>query len=448
MTTAALIEFRKAWQGPINEDFFAEQERLSTNAEGHDEPVVVDDGAVDGRPPPAVVKPDTMPVDMAADLSTYLDGVEAFTTRYVAFPSEHERVTVALWTAHAYLVERFETSPILAVTSAEMRSGKTRVLDCLEMLVPNPVRMVLPSEAVFYSVLAKRPRSTILLDEVDAIFGPRPSDRTEGLRAVLNSGNRAGTPVLRVRLDGKRREVEEFDVFGAKAVAGIGELPATVADRSINIRMRRRAPDEAVVRFRIRTARPEAEAIAHPRWASVPLVPDVPDVPEGIGDRAADGWEPLLSIADAAGGDWPARARAAAVALSSEDEAPVSSGIRLLTDIREVFGVYVGGMGHGHLTTSELLEQLHDLDGAPWGDWYGSPLTARALSRLLAPYRVGPSQRRVRGEKSRGYFATDFLDAWRRYVPSGTRGTSGTSGTPMLSWDPETAKDDDAEVAS
>jgi len=345
---------------------------------------------------------------------------------------------VALWTAHAYLVERFETSPILAVTSAEMRSGKTRVLDCLELLVPNPVRMVLPSEAVFYSVLAKRPRSTVLLDEVDAVFGPRLSDRTEGLRAVLNSGNRAGTPVLRVRLDGKRREVEEFDVFGAKAVAGIGELPATVADRSIVIRMRRRAPGESVSRFRMRTARAEAEGITLPDWRAVTLVTDVTDVPEGMSDRAADGWEPLLSIADAAGGEWPARARAAAVALSSEEDAPASVGIRLLGDIREAFE------SADHLPTADLLSRLHDLDGSPWGDWYGSPMTARELAKLLTPYRIVPSLRRIGGNRARGYFAQDFTDAWRRYLPSPEPVTTVTP----VPWDPELATDDDAEMGS
>ncbi len=117
-------------------------------------------------------------------LADFLDDIEAFYRRYVVFPSEHESTAVALWTAHAWLVDRFDVSPILAVTSAEMRSGKTRVLDCAELLVPNPRRMVLPSEAVFYTVVAQRPRTTILLDEVDAIFGPRPrADRGHPGRA-------------------------------------------------------------------------------------------------------------------------------------------------------------------------------------------------------------------------------------------------------------------------
>lgn len=358
------------------------------------------------------------------NLATYLAGVETFVRRYVAFPSDHEPVAVALWVGHAQVVERFDVSPILAVTSAELRSGKTRVLDCLELLVPEPFRVVIPSEAVVYTILAQRPRRTMLLDEADAIFGPRTADKYEGIRAILNSGNRAGTPVLRVKLDGKRREVDAFDVFGPKAVAGIGKLPDTVADRAIPIRMRRRAPDEPVARFRQRTATAEASAIEPPRWSAIPLVTDVP-VPDELNDRAADSWEPLLAIADAAGGAWPQRARLAAVALSSAEDDQVSVGIRLLGDIREVFD------GTDHLPTADLLERLHDLDDAPWSEWYGKPLTARGLARLLEPYRIGPQQRRM-GGAHRGYFVSDFTDAWQRYLPSPASGTSGTSGTPGL----------------
>ncbi len=356
------------------------------------------------------------PVNLAA----YLEAVRAYATRYVSFPSEHEPVAFALWIAHAHVPELFDTSPILAVTSAEMRSGKTRVLDVAEMLVPTPYRVVTPSEAVVYTVLSQRPRPTLLLDEADAIFGARTAERYEGLRAILNAGNKQGTPVLRVKLEGRRREVEAFDVYGPKAVAGIGNLPPTVADRSIPIRMRRRAPSEAVAKFRNRTARAEAEAITLD-WSRVTVVPDV-TVPEELNDRAADSWEPLIAVADAAGGSWPAMARLAAVALSSEDESPVSVGMRLLSEIKDVFG------DEDHLTTGELLRRLHDLDNAPWGDWYGSPLSARALAKLLDPYRVGPRHRRMGDRTMRGYFRSDFLDAWTRYVP-GT-GTSGTSGTP------------------
>lgn len=354
-------------------------------------------------------------------LADYLSAVERFVLRYVAFPSEHEPVAIALWVAGAWLVDQFETSPILAVTSAEKRSGKTRTFDVLELVAPHPFRVVIPSEAVVYTVLAQRPRPTMLLDEADAIFGTRTSERYEGLRAILNAGNRAGTPVLRVRMEGRKREVDEFDVFGPKAIAGIGDLPDTVTDRAIPIRLKRRAPGETVARFRRRTAAAEAAPIRFD-WGHV--VTDVTDVtvPEELHDRAADSWEVLLAIADSAGGSWPARSRLAAVALSSDEDAPASVGMRLLADIREVFG------DDDHLTPAALVQRLHGLEDAPWDDWYGKPLTTRGLAKLLKPYRVRSVMRRVDDDPQRGYFRADFEDAWDRYAPSPSD-TSVTSVT-------------------
>jgi hypothetical protein len=366
------------------------------------------------------VVPEAEQIELAARivdgtiLGDYLAAVEAFARRYVAFPSAHEPVAIALWVAHAHLVERFETSPILAVTSAEMRSGKTRVLDCLALLVPEPFRVITPSEAVVYSVLAQRPRPTMLLDEADAIFGPRSAERYEGLRAILNSGNQQDTPVMRVKLEGRRREVDAFDVFGPKAVAGIGKLPDTVADRAIPIRMKRRMIDEPIAKFRRRTATAEASGITFD-WSSGTLgtlgADSRTQVPDELNDRAADSWEPLLAIADCAGGTWPDRGRRAALALSGEEDATISVGMRLLTDIRDCFA------DERHLSTSELLHRLHDLEDAPWEDWYGKPLTGRGLAKLLGPYRVVPLKRRLDGEQSRGYLRSEFADAWARYAP-------------------------------
>ncbi len=369
------------------------------------------------------------------EIADALERLVGYLRRYVAFPSEHEAVAIALWVAHAWVVETFETSPILAITSAEMRSGKTRLLDCLELLVPAPFRVVLPSEAVTYTVLSRRPRPTLLLDEADAIFGPRTAERYEGLRAILNSGNRRGSPVLRVKLVGSSRTVEEFDVFGPKAVAGIGSLPSTVADRSISIRLKRRGPAESVAKFRRKAAEREARELDFD-WRGVQFGTDA-SVPDELNDRAADSWEPLLAIGDAAGGPWPALGRSAAVALSTE-EVDVSVGMRLLADIRDVFG------DDDHLQTRDLLQRLCDLDEAPWGDWYGKQLSARWLAKLLEPYQVRPSKQRVGGPSKRGYFRADFKDAWQRYCPQETA-TNATNATPVAGSPSEVA--DVADVA-
>jgi len=62
-------------------------------------------------------------------------------------------------------------------------------------------------------------------------------------------------------------------------------------------------------------------------------------MPAAVEDRNADMWEPLLAVADIAGGSWPGRARAAAVALVAvAREVEPGLNIRLLADVRTVFG--------------------------------------------------------------------------------------------------------------
>jgi hypothetical protein len=170
--THALLEFDRAWDGPYDERYFEERAKLDPDAKSNGGRAMALHALVPLAHPPEAI-----------GLADYLATVEQFAKRYVAFPSEYEAPAVALWVAHAHLVEQFETSPPLAVTSAEMRSGKTRLLDVLELLVPNPFRVVTP-EAVVYNVLAQRPRRTMLLDEADAIFGPGTAERYEGLRAT------------------------------------------------------------------------------------------------------------------------------------------------------------------------------------------------------------------------------------------------------------------------
>lgn len=119
--------------------------------------------------------------------------------------------------------------------------------------------------------------------------------------------------------EGTRQEVKAFPAFAAVALAGIGDLPDTLLSRSIVIPMRRRAHGEPVQPFRRREADQEGkrlrdELAAWVTWHRRALTA-IPTMPAGITDRAADAWEPLLAVADAAGGEWPERARQAAVVL-------------------------------------------------------------------------------------------------------------------------------------
>ncbi len=345
------------------------------------------------------------------DLDHTLTDVEAFIRRYVVVTDE-QAVACALWVCHTYLLEHADVTPYLSITSAEKQSGKTILLDVLERLVNKPWRAVTPSAAVTFRTIEKD-APTLLLDEVDTIWGPKSRDDDEGLRAVLNAGfRRHGSTVP--RCDGPKMRVKNFRTSCPKALAGIGDLPDTVADRSIPIRMERKRREDRVERWRERTVRPVAEQLAElVREASVTGVTDwegyEPELPDELSDRAQDGWEPLLVIADAAGGEWPQRARSAAVSLMTSRDDLMPLGSRLLSDIRDVFTVHPTIK----MATSELLDALCTVDESPWGDWFGKPLTARKLANLLRPYGVEPQRER----DWRGYFLGDFLDAFSRYLP-------------------------------
>ncbi|MFI8364527.1 DUF3631 domain-containing protein [Streptomyces sp. NPDC085612] len=228
--------------------------------------------------------------------------------------------------------------------------------------------------------------------------------------------------------DGTNQTVQEFPSFCVVAMAGLGSLPDTILTRSVIIRMRRRARNERVQPFRRRLHAPEGHALRDRLavWAdSVRHLVDgvFPEMPDEVTDRPADVWEPLIAVADAAGGDWPARARAACaqiVAASKQDDKG-SIGIRLLTDLRD----HVLN-GIERLPTISVLDRLYALEEAPWADMGGKPLTSRGLAKMLGEYMTGdnkpiePRNIKSGGAVLKGYYAADLTDAWTRYCPPPT----------------------------
>jgi len=135
-------------------------------------------------------------------------------------------------------------------------------------------------------------------------------------------------------------------------------------------------------------------------------------MPPGLSDRNADVWEALLAVADAAGGEWPDMARSAAVALVAASKAGSPSlGIRLLADLRRVFG------DTETMATWKIIDALVKLDEAPWGDLKGKPIDSRRLANLLRPYGVSSKTVRDGETTPKGYAKADLHDPWLRYLP-------------------------------
>jgi hypothetical protein len=358
----------------------------------------------------------------------------------VILPGEHPYTACTLWAAHTHALDHFDTTPRLALLSPEPGSGKTRAQEVIETLVPDPMATFNVSAAVLYRSMGEREdgtqrRPTILLDEADTIFGPRASKDHEDLRGFVNSGYRRGAMAQRCAMHGKTVVIEEFPSFAAVCIAGLDDLPDTIMTRSIVVSMQRRAPHERVEPYRRRLVEPQGNAIreALAGWVeTLDLYGYYPELPAGVEDRAADCWEPLIAIADKAGGDWPDRAREAATHfVSVGKDTSQSLNVRLLADLRTVFD----SIGQEHIPTATLLEHLTVMDEAPWSDLRGKPLDARGLSRRLAKYQIKPVQLRVEDKNLRGYRREDLHDIWMRYLgevvpsPPDASATSATSAT-------------------
>lgn len=158
----------------------------------------------------------------------------------------------------------------------------------------------------------------MLFDELDAIWYKCGGDDThEELRALLNAGSKRGATIP--RCVGPQHHVKQFPIFCAAALAGLGDMPETIVSRAVIVRMRRRTAAETVEPYRPRTNEPEGHELRDrlAAWASARKAAIRQCLAEyaGSGDgSAAEAWEPLLQVADVAGGEWPQHGREACVA--------------------------------------------------------------------------------------------------------------------------------------
>ena len=377
------------------------------------------------------ITPHPQPVSGAELLNELTSSVR----RFVCLP-EHAAPAIALWVVYSYIViQHGHIAPTLAITSPEKRCGKSTLLTWLYRVVAKPLLAAnITTAAIFRTIDAWQP--TLLIDEADSFLG----ESGDELRGILNSGHTRETAYV-IRVVGDEHEPRKFSTWGAKAVALIGKLEgkySTLADRSIEIQLRRRMATDKIEKlrhadikhFQTLSARCLRFAIDH----SETIGKAKPELPE-LHDRAADNWEPLLAIADMAGSHYPRLARTVALALSGGEvdtgtESSGSFGVQLLTDLHRFFSERTADS----YPTTQLLTYLTGIDDAPWATFAkGKAMTPRHLSRLLQPYGIKSKNLWQAGAVAKGYEVADFRDAFARYLPSiryAARSTSSTGKSP------------------
>lgn len=349
-----------------------------------------------------------------------LDLLREAIRRYVVMPSDEALTATTLWAAATHLQTVWQHAPRLAVVGPAKRCGKSRLLEVLIEAVHEPLITVNASAAAIFRSIGEGDPPTLLVDEVDTIFGSaKVAEKNEEMRGLLNAGHQRNRPTLRVT--GPNHEVVKFDTFAMAALAGIGDLPDTIMDRSVVIRMRRRAETEKVSAWRygrddlaVRELRTRLAAwLASVREKALALEPKMP-----VEDRAADTWAPLVSVADLAGGHWPVLARTACTTMTDYESGRDEDGglkIRILADIRRAFA---SEGDQPAIRTGRLLEILNADPEAPWAEHSPNGLTPRGLQILLQDYGIKSANRRFPGgHQAKGFTRAQFTDAWTRYCP-------------------------------
>jgi putative DNA primase/helicase len=263
---------------------------------------------------------------------------------------------------------------------------------------------------------------TLLVEEAGNLLKRRPD-----LMRIINAGWTPGVLIPRQE-HGRTRW---FDPRCCKVIIGVKvQLERETRTRCIEIHLLPKLPNEKFEDFkyvddddflvlRRKLARWSADNAAALKEAR-PTVP-------GLNNRTQVNWQMLVAIADLAGGDWPKRARAAAIKLASKRE-ELSEGLRLLAALRPMV------VACEEIASKEIVRCLQ---ADPMGEWTdfrdGGPVTERQVAAMLKWYGIFPTvlhPTKRRDVSCRGYKSAPILKMCAHYLQSDLPGKDPNIRTP------------------
>ncbi|MFT5451300.1 MAG: hypothetical protein ACI9N9_000784 [Enterobacterales bacterium] len=320
------------------------------------------------------------------------------------------KVAATLWILMTWFIPASHVLPIAWINAPEKRCGKSTLLTLMSRLSKKSLSTSnITGSALFRSIESYKP--TLFIDEIDTFINDN-----EGIRGVLNAGHSRDNPYI-MRCVGDDNEPISFNVYGAKAISGIGKIPDTLIDRSIPLTLRRKMKNESKKRVRdlpIDVTNKIQSQLA--RWSNdnmTAIEEAKPVLPPYINDRAQDNWEILLKIAMILGDDWLEQAYKSCIEISGVENDDPSIAEQLLADIQTVFKI----KNTDRLLTRDLISGLcHDPEML-WVTFnQGKRITARQVANILSGFRISSKDLRVGNARGKGYDLGNFQDTFSRYL--------------------------------
>jgi putative DNA primase/helicase len=342
------------------------------------------------------------PWDEPVPTAELLNAIEVKFSRYVV-ASKAVVTASTLWTAFTWVIELAVHAPKLCFHFPEPASGKTTALNVLRWMVQRPYMAVEATGAATYRIV-DRLKPTLLLDEADTLF-----DRSTVLAHIINaSWTSGGQKIPRV---GLRGEVIEFDPYSTQAIGMKGlNMPGTTSSRTILCMLWPKLPSEEVEDFSY-VDDDEFKAIRRKllRWSvdnAVSLREAKPMTAPGFNNRIRMNFHLLFAIADLASGEWPKRAREAALELM-KDQVESSEGMKAICAMDEL-------LEHREkITSAEVIKTLAADPTSEWSNFRGKgPISQTQFAALLKPYGIRP----VKVHPTNGYRKSQFADVFARLL--------------------------------
>ena len=357
---------------------------------------------------------DIEPYHESIDPAQLLDDITDTILRFIVM-DKYQAQLAALWVCACWFLDVIHAASIALINAPEKACGKTQLLTVLGKLAPRTAQASGISPSVLFRMIeAYQP--TLFIDEIETLLKDN-----DDLRRLINAGHtRDSAYVWRNVAKGDDFVPTSFKVWGMKAIAGINaiKLAETVTSRSIIFELRRKKADEKVQR--LRQAEPDLFSTLASKLArfaddcSTNVRDAHPSLPEALDDRAQDNFEPLLAIADVAGGHWPDTAFKAALKLSGATLTTQSTASELLADIQKVFEEKeIDKIG-----TKDLIDALISDEEKSWATYNrGKPISPMQISNLLAGYGIKSKTIRTGYGTAKGFEISQFEDAFNRYLP-------------------------------
>jgi len=236
--------------------------------------------------------------DGGTEKGNVLKRLEDTFEHFIFLIDEPEYSLCSLWTVGTYLLPIWDAYPYLDIIGIR-RSGKTQLILLLQQLAFNAVLSSnISGPSLFRLTQSLRP--TVLIDEAERLSEP---ERLSDIRQLLLSGYKKGG--YAIRSIGKEKKVPtRFEVYSPKAIVSIHGLEEYVADRSIQIIMRRAPEDDPRNKRPIRENDPRFEKVRHElysfalsNWKPIQNLYDEIEI-EKITARELEIWKPILTLAE------------------------------------------------------------------------------------------------------------------------------------------------------